>query len=203
MRRIVFLVTLLVVCGLAVSAQANLIPLGGGMIYDSDLDITWLQDANYAGSLMDADSAVAWADALEYQGYDDWRLPSSLEQDDSAPVEGYNADSEMGHMYYITLGNPAGGPLTNSGPFTNLGPFASGDPDAWWSETIGPAPWSLHCAFAFDSGYQMTAPGLLSSGYAWAVRDGHSVPVPEPATMLMLGGLAAGLASTRKPRRKT
>jgi hypothetical protein len=190
------------VCGLAVSAQADLIPVGGGMIYDSDLDITWLQDANYAGSIMDPGSAVAWADALEYQGYTDWRLPSSLEQNGSDPVEGYNADSEMGHLYYVTLGNSAGGPLVNSGPFTNLGPFGAEDPSAWWSETIGPPPWSLHCAFDFATGYQMTSPGLLGGGYAWAVRDGYSTPIPEPATMLMVGGLCAGLAGAKKLRRK-
>jgi hypothetical protein len=33
---------------LSTSAHATLIDRGNGMIYDSDQDITWLQDANYA-----------------------------------------------------------------------------------------------------------------------------------------------------------
>jgi len=32
----------------AVPAEATLFDQGGGLIYDTDLNITWLQDANYA-----------------------------------------------------------------------------------------------------------------------------------------------------------
>jgi hypothetical protein len=34
------------VLGVSVSAQATLIDNGGGFLYDTDLNITWLQDAN-------------------------------------------------------------------------------------------------------------------------------------------------------------
>lgn len=43
------------------------------------------------------------------------------------------------------------------------------------------------------------------SGSGWSLQpDGwtQDTPIPEPATMLMLGGLGAGLASARKLRRK-
>ena len=81
------------------TAQAALINRGGGLIYDDKLDITWLQDANYAFSSgyttanavyngssakdnifangrMGWDAAVTWADNLSYGGYDNWRLPT-------------------------------------------------------------------------------------------------------------------------------
>jgi hypothetical protein len=78
------------------AAQATLIDRGGGLIYDDVLNITWLQDANYAktqydnsgGTLGDADgrmdwaTAKAWAADLSYYDsvrgvtYDDWRLPT-------------------------------------------------------------------------------------------------------------------------------
>lgn len=68
---------------LAASAQAGLIDRGNGMIYDTVLDITWLQDANYAKtSGYDADGQMTWGAAntwaadLVYGGYDNWRLPT-------------------------------------------------------------------------------------------------------------------------------
>ena len=54
-------------------ANAALIDRGGGLIYDTDRDITWLQDANYAQTsgydgdgLMNWSAATAWADSDPY-----------------------------------------------------------------------------------------------------------------------------------------
>lgn len=79
------------------SAQAELIDRGGGLIYDTVLDVTWLQDANYAktssynsSGLMNWTDATAWAANLSYVDtvrnvtYTDWRLPTV------APVNGSN-----------------------------------------------------------------------------------------------------------------
>jgi len=64
-------------------AQATLVDRGNGMIYDDILDVTWLQDANYAKtSGYDADgemnwaTANAWAEQLVHKGYNNWRLPT-------------------------------------------------------------------------------------------------------------------------------
>ena len=91
----------------ATGVYAELHDRGGGLIYDDVLNITWLQDTNYAKtSGYDADGsmnwyeAMAWVDQLEYAVYDDWRLPTS------AGGAGYNiTGGEMGHLYYVTLGN--------------------------------------------------------------------------------------------------
>lgn len=46
------------------TAQAALIDRSGGMLYDDVLNITWLQDANYAKtSGYDADGKSSWAAA--------------------------------------------------------------------------------------------------------------------------------------------
>ena len=78
------------------AAHAALIDRGGGMIYDTTRNITWLANMNYAftsgyaatnvggaGSneiaadgRMGWDAAVAWAGQLVYGGFDDWRLPT-------------------------------------------------------------------------------------------------------------------------------
>ena len=85
---------------LTLSANAALYDRGNGLIYDDVLDITWLQDANYAQTSgyaasnaigvphsistniqadgrMGWNAASTWAAQLEYGGYDDWRLPSA------------------------------------------------------------------------------------------------------------------------------
>lgn len=111
---------------LAGTANAVLIDRGNGLIYDDVLDITWLQDANYANTSgydddgrMTWDDATAWAGQLVYEGYDDWRLPLiadtgfpgcfSLDDDCGYNVQTGSADttvySEMASLFYDTLGN--------------------------------------------------------------------------------------------------
>jgi len=71
------------------AAQASLINRGGGLIYDSVLNVTWLQDTNYAmtsgydlDGKMTWNEATTWAANLSYYDsvrnitYDDWRLPT-------------------------------------------------------------------------------------------------------------------------------
>jgi hypothetical protein len=85
--------TALIVTGVA---QAALINRGGGMIYDTTRNITWLSDMNYAATsgyaaanaggtgsnltvsfgIMGWDAAHSWATNLVYGGYSDWRLPT-------------------------------------------------------------------------------------------------------------------------------
>ena len=106
------------------SSHAALYDRGNGLIYDDVLDITWMQDANYAqtsgyaaanavinesygsfsifpGGQMGWDAAKTWVEQLNYGGYDDWRLPFADE-----PIELYNiTTSDLGHMFYNNLSN--------------------------------------------------------------------------------------------------
>lgn len=76
--------------GLSSVAQGALYDRGGGLIYDDVLDVTWLQDANYAKtSGYDADGRMKWAEAMAWTSnllYIDsvsgitltgWRLPTA------------------------------------------------------------------------------------------------------------------------------
>lgn len=105
------------------SAQAALNDRGGGMLYDDVLNITWLQDANYAKTSgydadgkMDWASAKTWAANLVYGGFDDWRLARNspvganwnyLFSYNGTTDVGYNItspNSELSYMYYVNLG---------------------------------------------------------------------------------------------------
>jgi hypothetical protein len=130
-------------------AQAALVDRGGGMLYDTVLKVTWLQDANYAktsgycGVLGNCDftdggmtwtQANTWANGLAHGGYGDWRLARNSPVNgttlawnynnsaDGTTDVGYNITSpfsELSYMYYVNLGL--------KGAFST-----SGDPQPGW-----------------------------------------------------------------------
>ena len=57
------------------SANAALLNRGNGLIYDTDLDITWLQDFQLGGFAGTWEEANGWAQSLVFGGFSDWRLP--------------------------------------------------------------------------------------------------------------------------------
>jgi hypothetical protein len=111
------------------SAKAELINRGGGLIYDTDINVTWLQDANYAktsdydtdGDMLysQANAFIAYLNSISFLGYSNWRLPKA--DPSCSNPGGYDCtNSEMGHLSYTELGNTSAELATHSGPFTNL-----------------------------------------------------------------------------------
>src|SRR3989304_7183632 len=194
---ILLLISIFIVCGLRFSAKAELIDRGGGLIYDTDLDVTWLQDANYAKTSgydidgnMHWDEATVWVENLTYGGYDDWRLPITVQPDpgcsiqDSGGSRGFNCRlSEMGHLFYnelnyiipfsgCTLGIDCG--LIDTGPFLNL------REEVYWSETKWEPDTNNMWFFSLSNGDQAAAP-FYNNFLAMAVRDGDVIfALPRP-----------------------
>ena len=179
--------------------------------YDTDLDITWLADANYAKtSGYDADGRMTWADAttwaaqLDINGYADWRLPTTLQPDASCGSQsggvsyGYNCTgSEMGHLFYSELGGTAGQFIWASAD-SDVAKFTNLQSLLYWSATeYAPGTGS---AWTFVFGGYQDAIGKPTGYYALAVSPGDVAAVPEAQTYaLMLAGL--GLIGWRARRR--
>lgn len=176
------------------AASAALMDRGGGMIYDSQRNITWLANANYARtSGFDADGLMNWSDAMQwaanlnYGGYSDWRLPMSV----NSGLNGYDCiGSEMCDLFY-ELGGAAGADLrqTHNDRFALFENIQGG---YYWSETTHPIDSENAFNFNFEGGTQSSDNKVALSRWVWAVRDGDVTAVPEPATAaLFLVGLAA------------
>jgi hypothetical protein len=192
--------------------------------------------APYLDGQMTWANANAWAAALDVNGITGWRLPTNTpingtnyQTNDTtnatsdvgyADADGWvdvsgNPVSEMGHMFYVTLGNlgacapddgdgdpatcyvgfPDGWGLSNTGPFSNVQSsviFWSG------SELNSSSAW----LFNFSLGNQdRSGKGDVLS--AWAVHDGDvgASVVPVPAAAWLFGsGLLGLLAMARKRR---
>lgn len=196
--------------------------------YDKALHITWIADWTQAPS-MTWEAAQSWASTLNHHGVTGWRLPGVVPSDGTEfdvrfrnngssdfgyarTGIGWGTASELGHMFYVTLGNIGWavpdddrdarnfGPQAGWSTVQNRGPFAMFSSVYWTGSaypTSGSPPGPLSPYWVFD-----TSRGNQQWSQApneWdvtAVRDGDvGVPigvVPEPASWATaLAGLVA------------
>lgn len=190
--------------GLVVSAslaQAALIVDGsvnynGGtynLIYDDHFDITWLDYTNGGATFAEQQDWVASL-SFEVNGttYDQWRLPTTDYA--GSHIDGRltnNPESELSHLFYSDLG---GNLNSVANPFSSLQAGAT----PYWEDN--------RAAFNLRDGQEYGFYGSNSLYYAIAVHDGRlsgggsNTPVPEPATLLLMGSGLAGLAWQRRRR---
>jgi hypothetical protein len=217
------LILMLMLVVTASTASAALIDRGNGMIYDSDLNITWLQDANFAmtsgydtDGLMTQQQAAVWADNLKYGGFDDWRLPMTTPINglnfnfswsyNGSTDSGYNikgSHSELMYMYYMNLGNIS--PYTSEGEacdcpwgLINKGPFLNLVSGAFWPGEAIDYPGTNFLLFYNLVGGSQAGQAADSLSYAWAVRDGDILSAPIPGAAWLLGTGLLGLIGLRR-----
>ncbi len=138
--------------------------IDGGLVW---LDYTnpreyWLEQENWAGGLSfrgaDIDLLPGFATTIDWST--GWRLPLTQ----NTGMGDNQTGSEMGHLYYDSLGKPAGGPLGDTSPFSYL------LPGLYWSLTEQHANASY--TFLFSSGNQNTYPKDVTI-QGMAVRPGN------------------------------
>lgn len=172
---------------------------GGAAIYDWHQDITWLQDANYAGTSgydpdgrMRYDNALLYIDylnAVQHLGISSWRLPKMNYVTNAGAGtfsycgtdKGHNSDpasGELAFLYYEQLGLQSkftcnAQPQTPHG-VTYSGPFINinnNETQAYLYSTEYAPNTSLVWVMHFEYGGQH-ADGKLGASPVWPVFDG-------------------------------
>ncbi|MDG2472676.1 MAG: DUF1566 domain-containing protein [Pseudomonadales bacterium] len=181
------------------TSYAALVDRDNGMIYDSNLNITWLSDANYSQTSgydsdgkMNHDEAFKWASGLTFGGSENWRLPSTNEL---SPQTGYNLiTADLGNLFYVTSGSNSGQAMNPLAEFYNVQQTAY-----WLNEegTLGLA-WVFHT----QNGLQ-TLRDSSTLRYAWAVHEGDIgasdlAGVPTPSASLLFGSSLVGFLVCRR-----
>ena len=194
--------------------------LGGLAYYDTEADLTWLADIQYArtsgyssdnangetfsssthileNGQMGWDAALIWADQLNINGVTGWRLPETFLPDSTCGAlytngpSGFNCTgSELGNMYYNVLGGEAN-TVFSAVHNSNYDLFSNLSNTFLWSAT-DTSNNDVAWVFNIGVGHQTTKIKSFSF-YAWAVHDGDVSTVPVPAAAWLFGSGLIGL----------
>lgn len=177
---------------------------GGSMVYDTDLNVTWLADANYAktsgystNGLLTWSQASLWVRTLSFRGFKDWRLPYTPQYDNTCSGDGYMAGlgtysygagctaSELGYLHNVEgVSNGAA-----EGPFSNIGEFP------YWSTTFQLSDTMAWYEPLNSLNENQNVTDKQTEFYVLPVRDGDVVTsVPLPGAGGLLGSGLAGFA---------
>jgi hypothetical protein len=179
MKKFILIILLGTVLGFTTLSHADLISRGNGLIYDTDLNITWLQDAQYAYTsgysptvLMTWADAMTWVASLNYKGITGWRLPTTPLGTLGADISWRGMEGELGHIYYsegITGWSP--------GPFYIPGAMGWNE-NPYWTATTGPnvggSPTAVRAVFDLNAADYLVSQD--QTAMAWAVHDGDVGP---------------------------
>ena len=185
------------------TSNAVLVDNGGGLIYDTVLDITWAQPDT---TIRDWNDANAWVAGLTLGGVSGWRLPAlgvnAMGQPGCAvgTSDPLCLTDELGYMFYNNMSGIVGSSVA-----------AIGDPDLalfpglntqrfWTSEQFGTDTskrWIVNYALGTYTNDAVSS--TFFAPRAWAVHDGNiSGVVPVPAAFWLFGSALLGLTGLKR-----
>jgi len=221
MRKLFLAILLVMVVGLPSLSSAELIDRGGGLIYDTVQDITWIQDASYGynavgGHQINWYQADAWVNDLQYYDsarnvtWDDWRLPTGdwqILDGHTTLSAGGNIKDELGYLWHIELGNWWGNLGVNVGPFVNTLTYNDKLQHIKYFTSIYTPQLAANqsVGFFWVNGTLCFMQYDYVWGAVWAVRDGDvgaaPVTTPIPAAVWLFGTGLLGLLGIRRKLR--
>ena len=185
-REAALLFSIYLLFGLSGAANAALTTIGTATYLNNDYKLIYEDDNNgqgliwldYTNGLNNWESQINWAAGLNTAGVltlspnpgvkvtseGVWRLPIT---GDNTAFDYNQTTAEMGHLHYVSLGNPAGlDAFQHSYPFENL----NNPPNlSYWSGTEYPVE-SNYYAWCFQFEYGIAGPASkLGVGYGMAV----------------------------------
>ena len=178
---------------ISMSSHAALVDNGGGLFYDTVLNITWAQpDAERTW-----DNANTWAAGLTLGGVSGWRLPYlsvavGADPLTRNPINCRSAtelacrDNELGYMFFHNLsGNP------------DLAPFPTLLSKNQWSGSWDDS----HYAWIFYEGFQGVGRKEIYEFYSLAVHSGNVGAVPIPSAVWLFGTGLLGLVGIARRKK--
>lgn len=197
--------------------------LNGQAVYDTDINVTWLANANLAATntfgVSDIDSqgymnwykAQSWIEAMNqanYLGFNDWRLPNT--SDECSVTTFICEKNEMSHLRnneIISSYSPHIDFITATkvGAFTNIqdditAPRNHAYLPSYWTNTSVSTNQSLAYDYVIYNDHQHAYLKIAHWSHVWAVRTGDvaAVPIPTPVGLLMSGIVLLGLATKKR-----
>lgn len=199
----------LAVFGAAAPAQAALVDRGGGLVYDTERDLTWLAEPALLPGALNWLEAAEFASDFVFAGGANWFLPHTPFVDAGcAGAEGLGCTgSQMGHLFHERLGGEPGesvfdtaGDSADEVAAVALFPALQ---SAWfWSWQLADDGANTAFAFHFGSGEQAIRDTTLG-GRVLLVHNGDlgtANAVDSPPTLpLVLAALLAGFVARPRP----
>ena len=156
-------------------------------------EFTYLNTINGQMTWWGAQAWIGYLNKTNYDGYNNWSLPTT------DPTDKFN--SQMGELFYTELGGRYLSSIVSSHN-ANYNLFSNVQSSGYWSsdEYLPPSPNFAAWAFNLSNGLQGST-SKTQVKFAWAVRSGDVAAIPVPGAAWLFGIGLIGVTSLARKRK--